>query len=140
MIEDSPRFAAAGIRVVVIGNGRVEQARAFAGAHMGRLPLYTDPGLTSYEALGAKRSILSAVSPSVFKRAKEAGKKGFQQTTTQGSALQQGGVLGVAKDGTIWFKQISDHAGDHFRTADVLAAHAKRSPSLAPQHLGGPRL
>ena len=125
MIEESPRFAAAGIRVVVIGNGRVEHARHFAGEHAKTLPLYTDPGLRTYAALGAKRGLMSALNLDTIRRGREAAAKGFVQTSTQGTALQQGGALGVHADGTIWFRQLSDHAGDHFRADDVLAAHTK---------------
>jgi hypothetical protein len=123
-LQDNPRFQGAGIRLAVIGNGRVEHARAFAGERMGSVPLYTDPSLVTYEALGAKRSVWSGVRPSVFGRALQASAKGFVQSSTQGSPFQQGGALGLRPDGSVWFRQISDHAGDHFRTDDVLAAHA----------------
>lgn len=112
--------------MVIIGNGRVEHARAFAGERAGTLPLYTDPSLQTYDALGARRGLFSVMRPGVLRRGAEAGKKGFVQGETQGTALQQGGALGVTTDGSVWFRQISDHAGDHFRTEDVLAAHARR--------------
>jgi hypothetical protein len=114
--------------VVVIGNGAVSFAQAFAGKHAKTLPLYTDPSLKTYDALGARRGILSAVDPRVHLRAAAVLAKGFRQSATKGAALQQGGALGVTKDGAVWFRQISNHAGDHFRTEDVLAAHRSRAP------------
>ena len=109
--------------MTVIGNGRVEHARAFAGEYGQGLPLYTDPALKTYDALGARRGLWSALQPDVFRRGAEAGKKGFKQGSTQGTALQQGGELGVLPDGSVWFRQLSSHAGDHFRIEDVLRAH-----------------
>ena len=120
LVDESPRLTAAGISVVIIGNGRVEHARAFAGERAGTLPLYTDPGLQTYEALGAKRGLMTTLHPGVLKRGREVAKKGFTQGATQGSAFQQGGALGVHKDGRVWFRQLSDYAGDHFRVEDVL--------------------
>ena len=124
-MDERARLAAEGVRVVVIGNGRVEHARNFAGEYGKGLPLYTDPTLETYDALGARRGLMSSVHPGVFRRGAEASKRGFSQGATQGTALQQGGALGVRPDGSVWFRQLSDHAGDHFKIEDVITAHRK---------------
>jgi hypothetical protein len=39
--------------------------------------------------------------------------KGFRQTKTQGTALQNGGVFVIAPSGEMPYRYISDFAGDH---------------------------
>ena len=49
------RFRAAGADLVIVGNGTVEQARAFRDERHLRMPLYVDPRMKAYRAAGLRR-------------------------------------------------------------------------------------
>ena len=129
LVEWHPRFVEAGAQIVVIGNGSPVAAKAFAEER--RLPfrLLTDPSLRTYDAAGAKRKILGALTPSVLRRGSEAHAGGFRQGATQGSVFQTGGGFLLYPDNTVGWSQISQVSGDHFDPAVPLGVLTARDVS-----------
>jgi len=115
-------LCATGAEVVAIGNGQIEEARAFATEEQLPFSLLTDPTGQSYCAVELKRGIGTALKPSVFARALRARWAGFHQTKTVGDPLQQGGVLVFSAGGREVYRYVSDSAGDHPSMGAVLRA------------------
>ena len=118
-IED--QVNAAGAKLVVVGNGQPEQAEWFAEDTGFDGELYTDPTLETYNLLGMKSGMLTALNPVSTLRGMRAFAAGFRQTKTMGHALQQGGVIIVRPDGSIPYRYLSDSAGDHPDPQEILA-------------------
>ena len=115
-------FQNRGAKLVVIGNGTVEQARGFAERYAQGMTVLTDPTREAFCAAGMKRGVATAVSFGVIKRAVQAVAHGYLQTSVLGDALQQGGVLVLDRDGRELYRFVSDEAGQHPPLDDVLAA------------------
>jgi peroxiredoxin len=115
-------FDAAGVDVVVIGHGEVNDAADFAARFAAGMRVLTDTTRAAYCAASMKRGMRTAMSLGVVTRAARAMKRGFRQTQTQGDPLQQGGVVVVGRDGATRYAFISDEAGQHPPLNDVLAA------------------
>ena len=111
-----------GADIVVIGQGSVEEARAFRDTEKLTLPLLTDPSRASYCALEMRRGLTSVLRPSVVTRALATWRAGFRQSRVAGDPLQQGGVVVIAPGGIERFRYISQEAGDHPSPARILAA------------------
>jgi hypothetical protein len=120
--EVIPPIQAAGAHVVIVGNGTAEQAAQFSQDVAPGLPIYTDPTLQVYHALGARRNLWSNLHPRVFIRAFQARRQGHRQTGVQGDAWQQGGVFLIRPDGTLPYVYQARYAGDHPEPTAVLAA------------------
>ena len=86
-----------GAELVVVGNGGVEQARAFRDEQKLPFPLYTDPSLESYRLAGLRHGLGSSMSPRVALHAVAALRQGFRQRRTQGDPVQQGGVFVICE-------------------------------------------
>ncbi len=117
-----PRIHQAGGELVVIGNGTGEQAGWFREDTGLEVPLFTDPSLKTYEAVGARRGLLSSLNPGTIRSALRARRSGFRQSRTQGSAFQQGGVFVITPDGEMPYRYVSSFAGDHPGPEDVVRA------------------
>ena len=115
-------FRGRGAELVVIGNGTVEQARAFRDAQALTFPLYTDPSLGAYRRAGLRSGLASSMHPGIALKALEALAGGFRQGTVQGHAMQQGGAFVIGKGGRLLYEYVSRHAGDHPDPAAVLRA------------------
>jgi peroxiredoxin len=116
LAEISPlrdRVRGMGADIVVIGQGSVEEARAFRHTEKVTLPLLTDPSRASYCALDMRRGPTSVLRLSVVTRALAAWRAGFRQSRVAGDPLQQGGVLVIAPGGIERFRYLSQGAGDH---------------------------
>ena len=111
---------ALGAELVVVGNGSVAHARAFADAQGLDCPVFTDPGRETYAAAGLRRSVGSSVNLRTMRHAARARKRGHRQGAVQGDAWQQGGVLVIATGGEILFRYVSREAGDHPEPDDLL--------------------
>jgi hypothetical protein len=112
-----------GAELVMIGNGHRDFARGFRDEFEITTPLYVDTKRRSYQALGMKRGGLAAtLKPSVLGHGARALKGGFRQGAIQGDAWQLGGVVVVLPGGKVAYRHLSDAAGDHPPTAEVLAA------------------
>jgi peroxiredoxin len=118
-----------GADLVVVGNGGVEQARAFRDARGLPFALYTDPSLESYQRAELQHGVTSSLSPRVVLHALNAFGQGYRQTSIQGDPLQQGGVFVIARGGRVLFEYASRRAGDHPDNRNVLRvlddAHAE---------------
>lgn len=102
-----------GALLALVGNGSVDEARQFRDEQRLTTPLFTDPSLGSYRCAELRHGVVSSLSPRVFGHGLKAFAQGFRQTTTQGSALQQGGAFVIAKGGRLLFEFASREAGDH---------------------------
>lgn len=120
--RERTRIEAAGATLQVIGNGAPMFMAGFRETTGYDGNLYTDPSLAVYQALELRRGWATILDPRAAKNAARALAGGFRQGRTQGDATQQGGVLVVARDGTIRFRHADRVAGDGPPVATVLAA------------------
>jgi len=121
-------FERAGVELVAIGNGTVEQAAAFVRSQgLDGLRLVVDPERRVYEAAGARVGTLSQlVGPRVMLAGARlaAGGSGARQGQVIGHAAQLGGVLIVAPDGSVPYAHLAENAADLAPEEEVLeAAH-----------------
>jgi peroxiredoxin len=122
--RDRDRFEAAGVRLVLIGQGTPAQARHFAETLNVDLPIYVDARREAYRAAGTKvgtvgellgpRSVLRGVQRAVTDR--------VHQGRTVGHPAQLGGVLVVRPDDSIAYAHLADDASDNPPNDEVLAA------------------
>jgi hypothetical protein len=123
--EVIPQIRRTGTEIAVLGNGSSEQAEWFR-SQIGRdIPVYTDPDLTAYRKVGAKRNLRGILHPRVFLRAWQARRAGHKQSGVQGDAMQQGGVFLIMSDGAMPYAYYGQYAGDHPEPESVLAAVAE---------------
>jgi hypothetical protein len=128
--RETKRIHETGAELVIVGNGAPHFAQAFREDLKLTTPLYTDPSLKSYAALGMKRGLGRTLgSLATFRNAARALGAGHRQGAVQGDAWQLGGVLAVRPDGGILYRRLSDAAGDHPPVADVLAVLEQGSES-----------
>lgn len=111
-----------GVGLVVVGSGNAGQARDFLAERRLDLPLYVDPGLQAFRALGLRRGVGATFNLSAIKHGARAMAGGFTQGAVAGDPWQQGGVFLVRPDGTMPYSYRSEAAGDHPDTRDILAA------------------
>ena len=111
-----------GARLLAVGNGKPEQAKAFAEDRELDFPLYTDPGLRAYRAAGLRRDVISTFNLGMVKRGMRALKSGNRQGSVQGDPWQQGGAFVFAPGDRVLFEQRSDTAGDHVDPQELVAA------------------
>ena len=122
--RDREEFEAAGVNLVVIGQGTPEHARHFEEQHDLDLTLLVDPDRKTYKAAGAKKATLSELfGPRVVLRGLRAvaGERVVQGRTI-GHPAQLGGVLVVAPGGAVTWAHLADDAGDNPPNATVLEA------------------
>ena len=133
--RDRAEFERAGVEIVAIGNGTVEQAAAFVREHgLNGLRLVVDPERRVYEAAGTRVGTLSQlVGPRVMlggaRRA--AGRGGARQGRVIGHAAQLGGVLIVAPDGSMPYAYAAENASDIAPRDEVLAAARRAAVAVA---------
>jgi hypothetical protein len=121
--RERDRFRAKGAELHVIGNGAPHFAGAFADDVGLTAPLYTDPSLRTYRALGFGRGVRQTLlSPRSLAHAARAIRGGFRQGRTRGDPWQLGGVVVVRRNGTIAYRHVSEEAGDHAPVEAILAA------------------
>ena len=116
------RVQAMGADLVVIGQGSIEEARAFRDQERLTMPLLTDPTRQSYEAMAMRRGLGSLLTAKSAGLAFNAWRSGFRQSRVAGDPLQQGGVVVIAPGGVERFRYISQQAGDHPPPAQILRA------------------
>ena len=132
MAQLGPRadeIAAAGARLVVIGNGWPAMAKDFA--QKARLPasmtFVTDPSLQSYSAAGLKRGALLTLGPRGWIPYLQTWKRGFRQGRTKGDPWQQGGALVLAPGGEVLFRHVSTRPSDQAAPQTLIDALRKRA-------------
>jgi alkyl-hydroperoxide reductase/thiol specific antioxidant family protein len=102
--RDRERFRAAGVELVVIGQGRPEQAEHFRRSQgVEELELLVDKGRESYKAAGTKIATFNELlGPRVvLKGLRRSATSRVHQGRTVGHPAQLGGVLLVMPDGSI---------------------------------------
>jgi len=121
----------AGAELFVIGNGSVDQARAFRDRHTLTMPLFTDPDRQAFRALGMRSGAGTVLHPSVIARSLAALKAGFRQSRVAGDPFQLGGVVVIGVDGVERYRYVSRFAGDHPDPAAILRHCRSVSPDLS---------
>lgn len=116
------RIHAAGAELCVIGNGAPSFIAGFRDAVDYRGPLYTDPTLAVYQAIGLERGVARTLDPTSLLPAVRALAAGRRQGRTQGDAWQQGGVIVIAPSGAVRYRHASRRPGDNAPVAAILAA------------------
>ena len=112
-----------GAEIIMIGNGAPNFAKAFQEDFSITTPMYVDPSLESYRALGMRRGLLATLfSGKVLVHGARALRGGFRQGITRGDHWQLGGVLVVRPDGAVLYRHLSETAGDHPPLSDIIAA------------------
>lgn len=116
------KLKAAGVDLVIIGNGAPNFIEGFREQTKYDGPIYTDPTLTAYKAAELKRGVTKTLDPRALGNTIGAFMRGSRQGRVQGDAWQQGGVLVVAPDGTVKWHHASDRPGDNATVEQILAA------------------
>lgn len=109
-------------RLVVIGNGRPEQARAFRETEGITFDLWVDTEMKAYRAAGLRRDPGGILSPRILGHVLRALRGGFRQTGIQGDPWQLGGAFVISSQGKTVFEQVSREAGDHASLPELLRA------------------
>lgn len=113
---------AAGARIVFVGSGLPAMAREFAAQFADGLPVLSDPTRRVFAAAGMRKGIGTVLGLRFVTNAWRALRGGHRQSRVQGAAMQQGGVLVLAKDGTVVHAQRDGLAGDAIDWQRAIAA------------------
>jgi peroxiredoxin len=111
--DEYDEIKGAGVRLVVIGNGLPEQARAFREEEGIPFELWVDPEMKAYRAAGLRRGAANVFSLRSFGHILRAMRGGFKQSGVQGDPWQLGAVFLIDRDGRTLFEHFSREAGDH---------------------------
>jgi len=114
----------AGGELAVIGNGKPTDAKKFIVDQHVSFPLYTDPSLRTYEAGGFHNGY--SLSAGILWKSIKNMAHGHFQTTTKGTASQDGGAYVIDTDGTELFRYIGKDSSDHPAPERFLEALAKK--------------
>jgi peroxiredoxin len=128
----------AGGDLVVVGPGGPPDARAVQ-KDLGILDVevYIDSDRRSYDLAGFRRGISALIHPRAIWNYLRAFFAGHKYKGMQGDALQQGGVLVIAIDGTVVLRFMSKVSGDHPEVELVIAAVREASRSMGIVNSGG---
>lgn len=98
-----------------MSTGSAQFARAFREDHLQGVEctLLCDPEGESFGALGFRRNLRDLLQPTVLLRAVRAWTAGYRQSSLQGDALQNGGVVRTDGAGAIVYFYASQGPGDH---------------------------
>jgi peroxiredoxin len=117
--------------LVVVGTGGPFFAKAFQkDLGISDVEVYIDSARRAYDLAGFRRGVFSLIHPRAVWNYLRAFFSGHTYKGMQGDALQQGGVLVVALDGTIVFRFVSKVSGDHPEVEQVIAALREASRSM----------
>lgn len=126
VIRATPELIERGARVVLVGNGSVEQARRFftaKGLPRDGCTVVTDPERASYQAAelerGFAKTFLNAGSQRAFRRARQ---DGHGISGWLGDLTQLGGTLVTRPPARLEYFHRSEFAGDHPDMAEVARA------------------
>lgn len=111
-----------GVSLAMVGNGSPAHALDFQRSQGLKVPLYVDPGLRSYEALGFASGLASTFSLQAIAHAARAWQGGHRQGALQGHPFQQGGLALVLPGGRIPYLHRNAEAGDLPPAEEVFAA------------------
>ena len=129
--RDRGKFEEAGARLVVVGQGKPEQAAHFRDSHKLDLDMLVDKRREAYRAAGTKVATFNELlGPRVVaKGVRRAAASGVRQGRTVGHPAQLGGVLLVMPGGSIPYAHLSEDASDNPPNEEVLAAVRRASES-----------
>jgi peroxiredoxin len=117
VLEASPRIAARGGHVVLVGCGTPEQAAKFArakGIPREGVELFCDPGREAYDSAALERGWAKTFFDTGAHRAYAgARKEGHHITGVAGDIAQLGGVFVIAPPSRMLYEHRSRFAGDH---------------------------
>jgi peroxiredoxin len=135
-----PEIREAGGDLVVVGTGKPYFAEPFR-KDLGILDVevYIDPDRRAYDLAGFRRSVSALLHPRAVWHYIRAFFAGHRYDGMQGDALQQGGVLVIASDGTIVFRFASKVSGDHPKVERILSAVKEASRSVEILNSGSPK-
>ncbi len=122
MRGEHDKIKALGAELVVVGNGRPEQALDFKEQHGLDFPLLVDPDLEAYAAAGLRRDLGATLNFATLGNAVRALRSGHRQTSVQGDPWQQGGAFIITPDGEDHYRHVSQAAGDHPEPDQIIAA------------------
>ncbi|KAL0316271.1 UNVERIFIED_CONTAM: Thioredoxin-like protein AAED1, chloroplastic [Sesamum radiatum] len=136
LAAEKDKMDAAGVALVLIGPGSVDQAKAFYEQTKFKGEVYTDPSYSSYEALKFVSGVSTTFTPGAGLKIIQAYVEGYRQdwalsfekdTRTRGG-WQQGGII-VAGPGknSISYIHKDKEAGDDPNIEDILKACCSQS-------------
>jgi peroxiredoxin len=117
-------FKAAGVKLMLIGQGTPRQAAEFRRRQGIQLPVLADEKRVSYKAAGTKvGGVTDLFSPhTVAKGLLATARTRRTQTRTIGNPAQLGGTLVIAPDGRVTWSHMSTDASDNASPGEILAA------------------
>jgi hypothetical protein len=120
--DAAQELEAAGLSIVVVGNGKPWQAKKFRDTLALPFPLYVDPSMEAYRVAGLKRGAFKTLGPFNIAATLRALKAGFVQHRTQGDPWQQGGAFVITPAGDVPFAKINEIAADSVMIEELVAA------------------
>lgn len=117
---------AAGAELHVVGNGAANFIEGFRDKTGFDGPMYVDPSLETYKALGLPRGVMTILKPRAVLDAIRALRRGHRQGLTRGDNWQQGGTVVIAPGNDVLYVHRSQSPGEMPGTAGILAALASR--------------
>lgn len=126
LVLSVPTIIARGAKVLIVGNGSMEQAkRFFASKKLPRegVAVVTDPERESYRTAGFERGYARTfLHPGASKAFAGAKAEGHRITGLFGDLTQLGGLLVVRPPASLAYFHKSRFAGDHPEMSEVIAA------------------
>ena len=122
--RDRDKFEAAGVRLVVIGQGTPAHAAHFRESQKVDLPMYVDERRDTYKIAGTKIATFGELlGPRVVaKGTRVAARDRVIQGKPVGHPAQLGGVMIVKPGDQIAWTHLADDAGDNPSNSEVLEA------------------
>lgn len=120
--REQSAIRARGASLFLVGIGSPFVIRAFREDTAVTAPIFADPTLASYRALGLRRGAATMVSLGLLRNSWRAIRAGYRNRTVAGDPTQHGGVLIVRQGGAIAYRHVSATAGDHPPVGEILAA------------------
>jgi peroxiredoxin len=117
-------FKAAGVNLVLIGQGTPRQAAEFRRRQGIQLPILADEDRVSYRAAGTKAGgVTDLFAPKVIaKGALTIARSRRIQGRTIGDAAQLGGSIVIGPDGAVAWSHMSQDASDNASPEEILGA------------------
>jgi hypothetical protein len=127
----------AGGSLVVVGTGDPFAAQVFRDdLKIPDVEVFSDERRAAFALAGFHRGIKTLLRPQAIGNYLRAFVAGHRPKRIQGDALQQGGVLVVGPDGTVFYRYASRASGDHPDPLDLLAvvraAEMQERPAKSP--------
>jgi len=116
-------FDRIGARVIFIGNGEPKHLAGFinkVGLADEPASAYTEPSQKLHRAIGLVNSVGSTVGPGAVFNALRAFSRGHLQTSVEGDAMQQGGLLITQPGGVVAYIHRERQLGDYLDVSEVL--------------------